>query len=143
MRFTSVRHAAFLTALAGLSLGMLAGCKVSGYYEGGTRASDDQHTYVSRPHRPQTVSLIDTRTQETLWTMEIPVGKKLVVQFKNNQFPDDPKNPALMKWGLLESDQLGGKLGNSMRAPHYDSRRLDVTMRPSPELSPELSSAGS
>ncbi len=79
---------------------LLAGCSMS----------TDTHTFYSYTYRPTTLSLVDNTTKETLWTMDIPVGKKLVVDFDGNQqFNEVFKNrvtPATrMKWKLLDHEE--------------------------------------
>jgi len=132
MRSIILRAAALTTALATL------GACIPGYYEGGSRASIDQHVYVSYPHVPKTVSLVDTRTGETIWTVDVPVGQQLVVRFKNDVYEDDPNRPSVMKWELMDAGERHQKLTNSLRVPHWTSRRLDWTTRPAPELEPDM-----
>ena len=48
----------------------LLGCRS----EGGIGYSADSYTYVSRTWEPKTISVIDTRTGETIWTLELPVS---------------------------------------------------------------------
>ena len=46
-----------------------------------TNGPDSAATYQSSEEFPKTVTLIDTRNGERLFVMEIPVGKKLVIDF--------------------------------------------------------------
>ncbi|MCH6551691.1 MAG: hypothetical protein IH804_06725 [Planctomycetes bacterium] len=62
-----IRQSALISAGLALTLASLGGC-VIGDPEGGNRASTDKHVYVSYPYEPKTVSLIDTRNDEVLWT---------------------------------------------------------------------------
>lgn len=129
-------------ALAGLAS---AGCllnRVPGYYEGGSRASDDQHVYVSRPHSPKTVTLVNTITGESIWSVDIPVGQQLVVRFYDNKYPDEPVNSTMMKWALMKESVEGPGLNNQMRVPGRDYRRLDMEVRDEPEMPAEASVGG-
>jgi hypothetical protein len=134
---------ALVCGLAGLTLTAGAGC----FYEGGPRYSADRFTYVSRAWAPKTVTLQDTRTGETLWTVEVPVGQQLVVGFKEGSGPNEYK-PDEMVWALMDAGRRGGQLENRVAAPPRDVRRLDVSLRPAPEnpplpeeLGPDASSA--
>ncbi|MEM1423321.1 MAG: hypothetical protein AAGH64_04885, partial [Planctomycetota bacterium] len=75
------------TALSALTLTglMLGAC----HLEGGPRWSADRYTYVSREWQPKTVSLIDTRTGETTWSVDVPVGQQLVVGFSKGTGPNE------------------------------------------------------
>lgn len=134
-----------MLATATLAATMLAvgGClfpAVSGNYEGGSRASNDKHVYVSRPHSPKTVSLVNTTTSETLWTVEIPVGEQLVLQFYDKKH-DDPIMSSNMRWEVMEETTTARPLKNVMTVPGRNYRRLDLEIRPAPEF-PETADAG-
>lgn len=105
------------------------------YDEGGSGASIDEFTYVSYPHQPKSVSVIDTRTEEVIFAMDIPVGQQLVVNF------DDPsKNrgnymSGTMRWALMKAGNAYGTLSNRIDVPPPHSRRIEWTLRPGPEVS--------
>lgn len=124
------RRLAAIPFLATLSL---TGCwGLPGHMEGGNRRSIDRHTYVSRPLEPKTINLIDTRTGETLWTYEIPVGRKLSIQFYQNR-NDDPNFPDEMRWDeMAESEDLAS-LSNAMPVPPSSARKISWDIRPVPE----------
>jgi hypothetical protein len=121
---------AFLTAAAGT-----AGCF---YNEGGLGMSEDKHVYVSRSHQPWTVTVRDTRTGQAFWSVDVPVGKKLVVQFLEGQGSENKFTPDLMQWGLMDESDGYGNLTNSLPVPARDVRRLEPTLRATPELPPEM-----
>lgn len=91
-------------------------------------------TYWSEPHMPQTVELIDLRTGETLFAVDIPPRQQLVVKFKKNHNQKDEWMPDIMKWDLMPRGNKFGKLDNSMPVPPSFSRRLDVSLRDIPEM---------
>ena len=130
-------------AMAGLlaSASGLAGCSGAGlayrgyHDEGGTGYSEDKMVYMSRPHDPKTVTLVDTRTGEPLWTMDVPVGRKLVVNFESGRAQGTPDRPDLMRWGLMDESDRMGRTHNAMPVPRANARRLDVSLRPTPEHS--------
>lgn len=136
-RFTrsALRTAALISALTGaaLTLGCLG--------EGGPGYSADRFTYISNEWRPWTVSLIDTRTGETIWTVDVPVGQQLAVGFRPGTGPNEIR-PDLMEWGLMPAGRRGGSLPNVVPVPDRFSRRLETTLRPAPEMpTPEIHSS--
>src|SRR5688572_18835336 len=122
--------------LARLALPLLAGAALlpGCYVPGGDGFSTDTHTYVSTPWQPYTVTLKDTRTGKDFWSIDVPVGKQLVVQFKKDEGIPNSPTPDLMRWEIMESGEMFGDLDNSIPVPPSDgSRRLDPTLRPAPE----------
>jgi hypothetical protein len=120
-------------SLAGLLMcaGLATGC----YTEGGPGAAVDQAVYVSRPWQPWTVTLRDTRTGQEFWSMDVPVGKRLILSFSTDTGTKDKYTPDKMKWALVdESEDFAVNLPNSLPVPPADSRRLEPTLRAVPEL---------
>lgn len=124
-RFTAPLWGALLVA-AGL---LLSGC----YGEGGTGFSIDRYTYISTSWNPKTVSLVDTRVGETIWSVDVPVGQQLVVGFYVGK-GGTPQMPDLMYWGLMEGGAGGGATPNRMPVPPYSARLIELTFRPAPEM---------
>ncbi|HBS28089.1 MAG TPA: hypothetical protein DEB06_01250 [Phycisphaerales bacterium] len=122
------RLTAFTLFAAALTFAPIAGC----YGPGGSFYSDDRYTYVSKEWQPWTVSLVDTRTGETLWTVDVPVGQQLVVSFREGTGPNRNK-PDLMSWDLMEAEKYTGALRNIVPVPPSHARRLEPTLRPVPE----------
>jgi hypothetical protein len=108
------------------------------YNEGGLGMSEDKHVYVSRSHQPWTVTVRDTRTGQAFWSVDVPVGKKLVVQFLPGQGSDNKFTPDLMQWGIMDESAGYGNLTNTLPVPASDARRLEPTLRAAPELPPEM-----
>ena len=134
-------HPRLLTAsiaaalVCGMSSGLGCGLAYRPYYDpGGSGASIDEFTYWSDPHTPQTVELIDLRTGETLFAVDIPPRQQLVVKFVKNHGEETAWMPDLMKWELMPRGTKRGQLDNSMPVPPSFSRRLDVSLRDTPEM---------
>jgi hypothetical protein len=134
-------HPRLLTAsiaaalVCGLSSGLGCGLAYRPYYDpGGSGASIDEFTYWSDPHTPQTVELIDLRTGETLFAMDIPPRQQLVMKFVKNHGEETAWMPDLLKWELMPRGTKRGQLDNSMPVPPSFSRRLDVSVRDTPEM---------
>lgn len=114
---------------------LASGCSViPKFEEGGALASFDAYTYVSRPYQPQTVSLIDTRTEEVLWSVDVPVGKQLSLEFLDGRGNESGPMPDLMKWDILETGTGRSGLANGLPVPPPESRRVDVSLRATPEF---------
>ena len=121
-------------AIAGAALASSSGC----YWEGGPLYSADRFAYVSRTWEPKTVTVVDTRTGEALWSIDVPVGQRLVIGFraapknveKNDWLPD------VMQWDLMPESRISGALTNQIRVPPSSARRVDWKLRPTPEYPP-------
>lgn len=125
MRLTN----AAIALAAGLSL---FGC-TAGYHPHGQGRSNDTFTYISTSHEPKTITLIDTRTSEKLWTCEIPVGQQLVVRFLDDERAET-RGWDTMKWRLMPAWTAWGTLDNAMSVPPNTARRIDMTLRKGPEF---------
>lgn len=133
-------HAPLRTRIAALAVAALAagGC----YYPGGPMWSWDQFTYESTVWQPYTITLVDTRTGQTLWTVDVPVEQQLVMRFNDGQGTADNITPTMMEWELMPRGRRFGGLANAMPVPGRESRRVDVTLRKTPELPPDMTAAG-
>lgn len=139
--------------LAGLTLSAAAYCILAACWntngggsllsEGGVGASFDSHVYVSRSWQPWTITVRDTRTGQAFWSIDVPVGKKLAIQFMQGHGTESQYSPDLMKWGLMSEDASFSNLVNSLPVPAADSRRLEPTLRAVPELPPDMTGRAS
>ena len=91
------------------------------------------NTYYSTENHPATVTIVDTRTAEPFFTIEIPVGKQLTLNFKEGEGDDPVLTPDLMVYQIFDLGTSIGKLRNSVTVPNQYSRRIDVDYRPAPE----------
>ena len=116
-------------ALIGVaSLVMLSGC----YSPGGPRWSADRYTYESTTWSPKTVFVVDTRTGQTIWSIDVPVGKQVAVGFESDNGPN-AYMPDTMVWEVMDYDRKFGTLSNRRAAPPAHARRIEFELRPSPE----------
>lgn len=123
-------------ALAGATL--LGGC----YKPGGSGFSTDTFTYPSTSWQPCTITLKDTRTDQAIWSIDVPVGKQLVIDFRKDEGIPGSGTPDLMRWEIMDIGEQFGELDNSLPVPPApDGRRVDHTLRPAPEL-PESMGGG-
>ncbi len=93
-------------------------------------------TYWSTESKPVTVTIVDTRTGKPFFTMEVPVGKQLTLDFVNDEGDDPVLTPDLMRWEVFERGTQMGTLRNAMSVPDSYARRIDVDYRPAPEYAP-------
>ena len=118
----------------------IAGCQM--YTPGGNpyfNGPNSAATWESTEEVPKTVTLIDTRTGERLFVMEIPVGEKLVIDFIEDSGDNEVFTPDLMMWELFQHNVSYGPLSNSLTVPNKWSRRLDIAIRPSSEYANPMS----
>lgn len=118
-----------LAGIAGLAAVALPGCNTPG----GGGWSHDRFTYESTPWQPWTVNLVDTRTQETIWTAEVPPGQQLVLAFRRGS-GESPEYPDLMTWEITPAGRLFGAQSNRLPVPPASARLLKPTLRPAPEF---------
>jgi hypothetical protein len=130
-RRSPARRALALAGAAALISLLGVGCYPY-YSPGGTGASYDTFTYESTPQFPQTVNLIDLRTNETLWSVDVPEGKQLVVSFYDDYNTSNPGKPALMRWQIMDNGEMWGQLSNAMPVPEAHNRLLEPKYRSAP-----------
>jgi len=115
------------TALAGAVMAVSAGCHGPGGgvmpYTGGSQ------TIYSTETRPMSMRVIDTRTEEVFFTMDIPVGQQLTYNFKEEGGDDPVLRQSAMLWDLMPIGTSFGRLGNSQTVPNRFSRRIDIYVR--------------
>ena len=125
--------------LAAGFVGAGVGCGIAyrPYFDpGGSGAAIDEYTYVSEPYAPQTITVVDTRTGESVFAMDVPVGQQLVINFDDKQIQSEEWMSGVMRWRLMPAGQRYGRLTNRIAVPPPSSRRVDVTLRATPEFPP-------
>ena len=90
-------------------------------------------TYFSTEMIPKTVRVVDLRTNEVVFTMDIPTGKQLSIKFVEGGGSDPVYAPDTMLYQVFDLGTQTGKLRNAMNVPTASSRRVDVTLRTGPE----------
>ncbi|MBX3375357.1 MAG: hypothetical protein KF817_16140 [Phycisphaeraceae bacterium] len=132
----STRHARAIAATAGTLpvLVLLTACHgPSGAWMPYTGASQ---SYISTEHLPKSVRIVDTRSGDIVFAMDVPSGKQLSLDFVAGQGDDPVYTPDLMRWQLFEAGTRTGSLRSSMSVPGATARRIDVDVRPGPEYPP-------
>jgi len=134
------RYPLALAALA-LSLASMPGCfyvkQLTSRSPGGNMTSDDTFTYISTPYEPLTLTLYDTRDNEPLWTVDVPINSKVTVRFRENKIKEGtPRRPDIMDWVIFDQEDRWERLENSMAVPPAWARLLRVSLRSGPEYPP-------
>jgi hypothetical protein len=126
-----------LFVLTALTLSAFAGGCGSYFADDQPLSSRDEYNYRSTPSQPQTVVLRDLRTDEVLRTWEIPVDKKLFVRFlKGDEGTVGQPYPDECEWVYYPITMWNPPLEHRERfkVPTSMARRLELTLRPGPEL---------
>lgn len=124
------RSAKATTLMAAAAM-VLAGCYLPG---GGLfNYTGAPATYYSTEHLPKTVTLVDTCTDEAIFSIEIPPGKQLTVDFVEGGGEDRVHTPDLMRYEIFDVGTTFGRLSSSLSVPNAECRRLDVDFREGPE----------
>ncbi|MEI7658123.1 MAG: hypothetical protein WCK33_08670 [Phycisphaerae bacterium] len=123
--FRSTAHVArvLLVASLGLAAASLGGCSTAEVY-----------TYTSDAHSPKSVTITDTATGEKVWTCDIPVGQKLDMRFANRPPATEERGSDELAWSLSGVDSKSKGRRNIVQVPPVSRRRIDMTLRPAPEL---------
>lgn len=121
----TIRHICLLTAFAAT----LSGC-IGAYKPGSKGFTGSAHTWTSTEFRPATVSLIDTRTGEVVWTMDIPPGKWLVTRFRKGGGHDEILHPDRLEYQIFNAGTKYGRLRSAISVPGPTVRRWELSVRP-------------
>ena len=116
-----------ISATVGLTLIAASGCYSPG---GGLFSSTDgAHTFYSTETMQKSVTLVDLRTNEVVYHIDIPAGKQLTFDFETGEGDDPVNTPDLLRYEIMDVGTKSGKLNNSLTVPNAASRRLDVEVR--------------
>jgi hypothetical protein len=129
-RVTARTVAGVLLAACGGALATLGGC----YGEGGSFMSVDRGRIVSRALEPKTVSIIDTRTDKVVFTIDIPVDADLLYAFQEGGGDATIGLPDTFAYEVWPRDRSLGVASNKAPVPQAEVRRLEWKYRPAPEL---------
>ncbi len=104
---------------------VLGGCAAD---QAGLGVSRDRVDFKSTPHALYNVTIVDTNTGEDVWTIEVPLGQRLVGQFANNTKALDTGEDTF-SWSLVPASTSSRSYRNKVAVPPMTSRRVSVTMR--------------
>lgn len=122
-----------LTCTAALLAG-LGGCNTHQPNNGGGlfAHTGGPTTIQSTETEQSSVRMIDTRSGEVFFSVDIPVGKQLTFDFDRGDGDDPVYTPDILRYEIKPIGDKYGKLKNAMTAPNAASRRVDVTVKQTP-----------
>lgn len=122
-----IKRVLTLSAMFALCALPLAGC----YSPGGGMFSSmgGPQTFRSTESLQKTVTLIDLRSGETVFSIDVPPGKQLTFDFSRGEGDDPVYTPDLMRYEIQDAGTSFGKLSNAMTVPNAASRRVEVSVR--------------
>jgi hypothetical protein len=121
-----------LAVLAATVLTVATGCHAPGGAM--MRRSGGSITYYSTEVEPISIRMIDLRNHEVIFSMDIPAGKQLTLDFLPEKGDDPALRPDLMRYDVWDIGTRTGRLRNSLTVPTASSRRIDVFYREGPEF---------
>jgi len=127
-RTTTIRTITFAGAGALLAL---SGCyrPSGGYLFNYTGAP---HTYISTESLQKSIDIVDTRDESIVFTIDIPPGQELVIDFDEGDGDDPVQRPDLMRYQIFPAGTQSGSLRNAMTVPAAAARRVDVRVHQGP-----------
>ena len=126
------RRNATTTLSAFLLAAALGGCYGG---TGGSMHSGDKYTYESRPLQPKSIEVVDVRTEQVVWAMDIPVGSRLTIDFTGDKKAGAGQlGTADMRWKLRGTTTGISDESGTVEVPTADSRRVDMFIREAPEF---------
>ncbi|MHC4975021.1 MAG: hypothetical protein ACYTF7_00265 [Planctomycetota bacterium] len=125
--------------------GTLAGCLKANSFQPSSNwylAARGLSTYESTSWMPQTVTIVDARSGEAIWSVDVPVGQQVTIDFNEGGGTDD-YYPDTMRWGFFRAGTGKGPLPYRMEVPPAGARVIEPTLRPAPEWPGETYTPGS
>jgi hypothetical protein len=86
-------------------------------------------TVMSTETMQKSVSMVDLRTGEVFFAIDVPPGKQLTWQFEKDQGDDPVYTPDIMRFEVKEAGDKFGKLRNAMTVPGPTSRKVDIDVK--------------
>ena len=128
LAWNTFHRSASRLAAAGLVFAVLAGC------------SADRSVFESTPFRQARVEVIDTVERETVWSMDVPVNQKLVIDLEHEGgneregFSTSDETPDMLKWWLYPSDAsqkftAGYYYGSPLDQGEFDIQSQAIMLR--------------
>jgi len=117
----------------------LGGCVF--WLQPGSQGYDhSKHVWTSTDTLPKTVRLVDTRSDEVLWEIDIPADHWLVTRIKPGRAKGgDPQYPDLMKFRIVEANRIWAHLPNKVDVPPEGARRWESIIREEAAAEPDPS----
>ena len=95
--------------------------------------SNDRFTYESTAMSPKSVALIDVRTEQTIWSVDVPVGQKVTMRFDTVVEDTNPIYPDSMKWVIQPIKSNSWRGSQEILVPGPEARLIELSLRAVPE----------
>lgn len=142
--FNRILALAPVAGLAACLIGGLSACNTHKPNNGGGvfGHAGGPVTIQSTEITQKSVRMVDMRSGEVFFTLDIPIGKQITFDFDRGDGDDAVYTPDIMRYEVKDIGDSNGKLKNSMTAPNAESRRIDVFVTQSPQYAnqPPISS---
>ena len=125
---TTFRSVIALTGL--LSAAWLSGCNYHSTSNGGMWSyTGGPQTIASTETVQKRVRMVDRRSGEVFFSIDIPPGKQLTYDFDRGDGDDQVYTPDLLRYEVKEIGDRNGSLSNAMTVPGEASRMVEVYVR--------------
>lgn len=127
-----------LTSFAFLALA-LGGCQGTNNGGGMFAYTGGPTTIESTETIQKTVRMVDLRSGEVFFSMDIPAGKQLTFDFDRGDGDDPVYTPDIMRYEIKDANGTWGgfgKLHSAMTCPNAASRRVDVFVKQGIQYTP-------
>lgn len=125
----------FAVALGFLALASASGCHTpsGGFFS----FSGGSQTYYSNEMMQKSITMIDTRTNEVFFRIDIPPGKQFTYDIDAGDGDDPVNRPDIMFYEVMDQGTQTGKLHNSLTVPNASCRLIKVDIRRGVEYAAE------
>ncbi len=96
--------------------------------------SAERISYRSDTWSPKTVTLRDTRTGESIVTVDVPVGKQLNLWFEKDVNTAEKDGADVLHYSVTAWGEKSTIPGSTITVPPPSARRLEWTERKKPEM---------
>jgi hypothetical protein len=114
-------------ALAGIAL--FTGCHATNNGGGALAYTGGPQTVASTETLQKTVRMIDTRSGEVFFAIDIPPGMQLTYDFDRDEGDDAVYTPDIMRYEVKKIGDKSGRLGSAQTVPNAASRRVEVDVK--------------
>lgn len=95
--------------------------------------SPERVSYRSDTWSPKTISVLDTRTGESVVTIDVPVGKQVNLWFKKDRNRAEADGSDELSYAIKPWGETTTIPGTTLTVPPPSARRIDMTLRKVPE----------
>jgi hypothetical protein len=129
-----------LTVLGLCASASLTACHTPG---GGLFAhAGGPETVISTDTMQKSVRMVDLRSGEVFFAMDIPPGKQLTFDFDRDAGDDPVYTPDFLYWEVKDIGDKFGRLDNTLTVPNAASRRVDIYVRQAVQYAAEPQQQG-